>query len=251
MPNTFSMSPTYVKNFIRDNQLKKPNQDVFERLRDKLARIYLDSIDGIAGKTSNSDATTLLAGSQIKASSVDLLLTSPPYLKVVNYGTANWIRLWWLGVEEVGRERGAGRRSLNAALDHQHTYESYKQFFLRLLKGTRRVLKKDGVAVFVIGDVADPGKEPVPLAQQLWNEVGAGSGLQLVELIEDDLATNNKVSRIWGETKGQATDRDCVLVLGRDDGEPRSAFELDWDEPYKDGGPDSAHVRVRDRRRQR
>ncbi len=250
MPNTFSMSPTYVKNFIRDNQLKKLNQDVFERLRDKLARLYLDSIDGTAGKTSNSDATALLVGSRIKASSVDLLLTSPPYLKVVNYGTANWIRLWWLGMDEVGRERGAGRQSLNAALDHAHTYDSYKEFFARLLKGTRRVLKKDGVAVLVIGDVADPGKRPIPLARRLWDEVGAESELQLVEFIEDDLAAQNKVSRIWGETKGQATDRDCVLVLGRNDGEPRPAAEIEWDEPYNDGGPDSAHEMVRQRRRQ-
>ncbi len=251
MPNTFSMSPTYVKNFIRENQLKKPKQDVFERLRDKLARLYLDSTEGMAGETHMSDACALLLKTEIKASSVDLVLTSPPYLKVVNYGTANWIRLWWLGVDEVGRQRGSGRQTLDAALDHQHTYDGYREFFVRLLKGTRRVLKKHGVAVFVIGDVANPGKEPLPLARRLWEDVGVDSGLHLLDFIEDDLAAENKVSRIWGDTKGKATDRDCVLVLGRADGGPRHVLDaIDWDEMYKDGGPDAAHSRYQELRRQ-
>ena len=46
MPNTFSMSPTYVEKFIRENGLVKLDQDVFECLRDKLARLYLDDIAG-------------------------------------------------------------------------------------------------------------------------------------------------------------------------------------------------------------
>ena len=59
---------------------------------------------------------------EVRAGSVDLVVTSPPYLQVVNYGTANWIRLWLLGVDEVGRERGAGRKKLNGELDHRHNY---------------------------------------------------------------------------------------------------------------------------------
>jgi hypothetical protein len=249
MPNTFSMSPTYVKNFIRDYRLKAPDQDVFERLRDKLARLYMDSVEGPTGRSFKKNASSLLTSQSIKAGTVDLLVTSPPYLRVVNYGTSNWIRLWWLGIEEVGRQRGAGRRSLDAALDHQHTYDSYRTFFVKMLKGMRRVLQKDGVAVLVIGDVANPGEEPLPLARQLWDDVGDDSGLRLLDLIEDHLALQNKVSRIWGDTKGRATDRDCVLVLARDDGLPVPVTEVvEWDEHYKDSGPDAAHSRLRDLR---
>ena len=164
MPNTFSMSPAYVKKYIETNRLVPLDQDVFECLRDKLARLYLDAIDGSDGRTLMQDASSLLMQGSIKPASVDLIVTSPPYLQVVNYGTANGIRLWLLGLNEVGRERGVGRRSLNAALDHQHTYISYRDFLLRTLRGIRRVLKKNGVAVLVIGDVADPGKAPLPLA---------------------------------------------------------------------------------------
>jgi len=246
MPNTFSMSPTYVEKFIRENNLKKIDQDVFERLRDKLARLYLDDTAGAAGKAYHSDAANLLSGNRVTPESVDLIVTSPPYLQVVNYGTSNWIRLWLLGIDEVGREAGAGRKKMNAALDHRHTYSSYRAFMLRTLLGAQRVLKRHGVAVFVIGDVADPGKEPIPLAQTLWDDVRADTDLRLLEIVEDDLPAHSKVSRIWGETKGQATNRDCALVLTHRDGDPDlSNVVIDWDEPYNDGGPDAAHERLR------
>lgn len=249
MPNTFSMSPTYVEKFIAENNLVAPEQNVFARVRDKLARLYLDAIDGPAGVTYAEDAAVLLGGDTIRAGSVDLLITSPPYLQVVNYGTANWIRLWLLGVDDVGRERGEGRRTLNAALDHRHTYTSYKAFMLRIFEGVQRALKPNGVAAIVIGDVADPRKEPLPLAAKLWEDIGDQTKLQLIDRIDDHLPVDKKVSRIWGDTKGQATDRDCVLVLAREAAKLSEwSEEVDWDESYKDGGPDAAHDRLREMR---
>jgi DNA modification methylase len=247
MPNTFSMSPAYVEKFIRENGLQKIDQNVFDLLRNKLARLYVDDISGTVGRTFHSDASELLMGRSLKQESVDLVVTSPPYLQVVNYGTSNWIRLWLLGVDGVGREQGAGRKQLNEALDHRHTYGSYCEFMLRTVLGIQRVLKRDGVAVLVIGDVKDPEKEkPLSLAAQLWDDIQDRTGLRLIEIVEDDLPVQNKVSRIWGDTKGQATSRDCALVLAHADGEPDlSRTDVDWDEPYKDGGPDAAHERLR------
>lgn len=246
MPNTFSMAPSYVAKFIAENNLIAPEQNVFERIRDKLARLYLDAIDGPDGATHAQDAAVFLGGDGIRAGSVDLLVTSPPYLRVVNYGAANWIRLWQLGVDDVGRDQGAGRRTLDAALDHRHTYSSYKTFILRILQGVQRVLKPNAVAAIVIGDVADPRKEPVPLAAKLWEDVGDQTNLNLVERIDDHLPVDKKVSRIWGETKGQATNRDCVLVLAREGATlPEWSGEIEWDEPYADGGPDAAHARLK------
>jgi site-specific DNA-methyltransferase (adenine-specific) len=246
MPNTFSMSPAYVKKYIEENGLNKLDQDVFQCLRNKLARLYLDDVSGIAGEAFHYDASELLNGGGIESGSIDLVLTSPPYLRVVNYGTSNWIRLWLLGIEEVGRERGEGRKRLDEALDHQHTYNSYCDFMLRILLGIERVLKADGVAVVVIGDVKDPDKDQaIPLAAQVWNDIKDRTGLRLIEIVEDDLPVQNKVSRIWGDTKGQATSRDCALVLTHKAGQPNlDRTDVDWDEVYKDGGPDAAHARL-------
>lgn len=247
MPNTFSMSPGYVEKFIQENGLKKIDQDVFERLREKLARLYLDDINGLDGKAFHDDAPSLLRSGNIKPASVDLFLASPPYLRVVNYGTSNWIRLWLLGLDGVGREQGAGRKKLDEHLDHRHTFKSYCEFMLRTVLGIQRVLKRNGVAVLIVGDVKDPEKEePLPLAAKVWEEIHTQTRLRLLEIVEDNLPVEKKVSRIWGDTKGQATSRDCALVLTHIDGDPQyAASEVNWDEPYKDGGPDSAHERLR------
>lgn len=244
MPNTFSMSPSYVAKYIAANGLEKPDQDVFERLRDKYARMYLDQ-PAQGGRVTLKDASRFMLDGCIRPGAANLVVTSPPYLQVVNYGQSNWIRLWLMGIDDVSRDQGVGRRKLDAVLDHRHTYDSYSAFMRRTLDGVEQVLDRDGVAVLVIGDVADPGKEPVPLAAELWADLQATSGLRLLELIEDDLPAHTKVSRIWGDTKGQATNRDCALVLARRDGDPDLSRQVGWVEGYKDAGPDAAHDRLR------
>jgi DNA methylase len=247
MPNTFSLAPRYVKKYIEEKGLVAPEQDVFARLREKVARQYLDSMDGIPGLVENRDAVDFLSDKSLKGR-VDLIVTSPPYLRVVNYGTSNWIRLWWFGLDDVSRNGGDGRRSLDAELDHGHRYEPYRDFVEGVLGGIRSALKPTGVAAVVIGDVATPERATVALAQKLWDEIGDRTGLRLIERIDDDIAAGNKVSRMFGDTKGQATDRDCVLVLAHVDGGPEvDSSEVDWSEPYRDGGPDAAHAILRRR----
>ena len=245
MPNTFSLAPAYVKKFIREKQLVKLDQDVFSLLRIKVARQYLDPMDGPPGKAFNLNAVDFLSDKSLRGRA-DLVLTSPPYLKVVNYGTSNWIRLWWLGLDGVARNGGDGRRALDAELDHGHRYEPYRDFMLGVLQGIRGALKKSGVAAVVIGDVASPDGSSVALAEKLWDEIGDQSGLRRIDFIADEIDATSKVSRMFGETKGQATERDCVLVLARNDGAPFvSDAEADWSEPYKDSGPDAAHITLR------
>lgn len=246
MPNTFSMPPSYVSKFIAENGLEAPEQDVFKVVRDKLARLYLDALPDADATTALEDAADLGSTANVEPESVDLIVTSPPYLKVVNYGTSNWIRLWWLGLDDVSRNAGVGRRVLDAELDHRHGYVDYKNFMLRVFQGIARALRPDGVAAVVIGDVARPNRDPIPLAERVWDDVGARSGLELSDVIIDELGGDRKVSRIWGDTRGQATECDRILILGRSDGEPRPAVKvITWDEPYKDCGPDAAHARVR------
>jgi len=244
MPNTFSMAPAYVRKYIHEHGLTPPEQNVFTRLREKLARLYADDPAGPACSAAHRDAASFMQEKALK-SQIDLIVTSPPYMKVVNYGTSNWIRLWWLGLEGVSRQGGAGRRFLDDALDHGHSYEAYEQFIKHLLHGVRNCLKPNGVAAIVIGDVASPDGTAVALAERLWRELGSQSGLRMVEMIEDDLPSQQKVSRIWGETRGQATDRDCILVLTQERGRPIICDDIDWGEPYRDGGPDAAHQLLR------
>ena len=146
----------------------------------------------------------------------------------------------------LGASRGAGRKKLDEALDHRHTYTSYSSSCADLQAyvecSSRTALRSSLSAMSPI-----LARTHCRCRQDLAGR-GHETGLRLIELIEDYLPVQNKVSRIWGETKGQATERDCALVLARDDGEPDRPGKIDWDEPYKDGGPDAAHARLNDMR---
>jgi site-specific DNA-methyltransferase (adenine-specific) len=248
MPNTFSMSPQYVRRYIAENALKAPRQNVFQRLREKLARLYLDDLEGVTGQSLQQDASTFLTSGGHFAGKADLVVTSPPYLQVVNYGQSNWIRLWLLGLDGLSRSAGDGRRALDARLDHGHRFDRYCEFMASVFKGVRSSLQVSGVAVFVIGDVATPGGKTIELAPAVWDAVGENSGLRLYETIVDEVQSQSKVSRIWGDTRGRATEVERVLVLVRDDAASVMDSRVDnWDEPYRDGGPDAAHALVSSR----
>ena len=42
MPNTFSMSPNYIRRYVADHGLKPPRRNVFEALASKISRLYGD-----------------------------------------------------------------------------------------------------------------------------------------------------------------------------------------------------------------
>ena len=80
---------------------------------------------------------------------------------------------------------GAGRVYLDGELDHRHGYHSYRDFMLKVFRGTANALRTDGIAAFVVGDVATQNGSFLALASRVWDDVGARSGLTLVDVIED------------------------------------------------------------------
>jgi len=201
MPNTFSMSPNYVRNYIDKNKLIKPKRNAFELLLKKLDRCY--QVIDMKGKSYLSDARNL---SRIENESIDLSITSPPYTRVIRYGEFNWIRFWFLGSE--GRE-------VDKKLYCSGSLSSYGKFMTSVLKENWRVLKNGSKAIYVIGDVKDKECDKVHnLASFVWENCAKKVGFDLVEpIIEDRIMDSTKVSRIWGKTRGKATEVDRILIL--------------------------------------
>ena len=80
-----------------------------------------------------------------------LVVTSPPYLRVVKYGYYNWLRTWFLGFDA---------REIDATLDDAHHREPYLLFLRDVLADLRPILADDAVVVLVIGDVeTDRGRD--------------------------------------------------------------------------------------------
>lgn len=207
MPNTFSMSPAYVRRFVESRRLPQPPVDVFSKLRERARWLLRDgplpaSPGGIVIHGDGARLQPLLSSSGIGR--VDAILTSPPYLGVLRYGAFNWIRLWFLGHEQ---------QNIDRALDSTDSLDAYLSFMVTFLLAAGDVLPSMGILVLVIGDVFERNQN-LNLAERVWEEVGDLVPFDLVELAKDEYDTTKKTTRVWGkERRGRATPLDRHLVL--------------------------------------
>jgi len=209
MPNTFSMSPEYVRRFVERNGLHQPPIDVFSKLRERVTWLLR------SGALPNSHTSAVVHGDAGKLDelvrdlgigSVGSIVTSPPYLGILRYGAFNWIRLWFLGYDQYAIDR---------LLQTTDSLEAYLSFMASFLSAAGRILRPGGIVVLVIGDVVENGQH-VPLAERVWQEMSGLVPFEVVELVVDAYDESTKTTRVWGEErKGRATPKDHVMVLRR------------------------------------
>ncbi|MBA2720682.1 MAG: hypothetical protein H0U52_15790 [Chloroflexi bacterium] len=239
MPNTFSMAPRYVRDFAARTAFASPDRDVFGGLEKKLARLHREALPRTPGIALLGDArdsagrTRLALRERGLPERARLVVTSPPYLRVVKYGYYNWLRTWFLGEDA---------RAIDAALDDAHHREPYLVFLREVLADLRTILADDAVVVLVIGDVETdrgrPLKGAVGLAERVWERAAEPEGYRLAGVALDDVAAGRKMTKLWGTEAGQATKTDRILVLGATEAGRRRALAgagtpIDWDWPPK------------------
>jgi hypothetical protein len=97
MPRTISTKPAYSLRFWRERRLWPKQREVFSILRRKAAFRFESPRPSIRGKAYLSDVRMLRLVVSKAESSVDCVITSPPYLDVTNFEEDQWLRLWFLG----------------------------------------------------------------------------------------------------------------------------------------------------------
>jgi site-specific DNA-methyltransferase (adenine-specific) len=239
MPNTFSMAPRYVREFVAKTGFHAPERDVFGCLDAKLRRLDRQSVPPTRGVALLGDARD--AGTRFRAelraralpTQARLVVTSPPYLRVVKYGYYNWLRTWLLGVDA---------REIDATLDDAHHRTPYLAFLRESLANLRLALTDDAVVVLVIGDVElDRGRRlagGTELADAVWAAAAEPEGYRLAGIARDDVAAHRKMTKLWGDEAGRATKTDRILVLGAGDAGRRRAVNgaslpVDWTWPRR------------------
>ncbi len=131
---------------------------------------------------------------QIKSSSVSLVVTSPPFLDVVDYAADNWLRAWFCGVDvKKVKMTVPGKLAL------------WEKSMARVFVELARVLKPDGFVAFEVGEV----RAGLIKLEESVVRCGLGAGLTpLFVLINDQKFT--KTANCWGvdnNTKGTNTNR--------------------------------------------
>jgi len=227
MPNTFSMSPNYVRNFIKTHKLTKPKQNVFTLLKQRTKHLLQEQDDtlknlsqykeGFCFETDAIDSSDKILEKYDK-NSISLIITSPPYLKNIHYGKYNWIRLWLLNEDTKQVDSNVSiyhKMQKIKGIKDNLPFEKYAQYMQNLFNSWYKILKPKSNAFVVIGDVKD-----INLANKTWEYIKQNGGckLKLKQIIDDDIESNGvrKVTRIWGQKKGKATKIDRILHLQKE-----------------------------------
>jgi len=239
MPNTFSMAPRYVRDFAQRTAFASPRRDVFDGLASKIDRLFRQPAPRLDGIALLGDARDLAPRAQAalrargRPDRARLVVTSPPYLRVVKYGYYNWLRTWFLGFDA---------QAIDRTLDDAHHREPYLRFLRDVLAGLLPVLADDAVVVLVIGDVeTDRGraiKGGVGLADRVWEQAAEPEGYRLAGVALDAVAAGRKMTKLWGAEAGRATKTDRILVLGATEAGRRRALsganlDVDWTWPKR------------------
>jgi hypothetical protein len=87
--------------------------------------------------TGPADRTPALADG-----SVDLLVTSPPFLNVVDYAGDNWLRCWFAGIDPA-----------SVPIDCHPTIPSWEAFIRRCWTEFARIVRPGGFVAFEVGEV--------------------------------------------------------------------------------------------------
>ena len=135
---------------------------------------------------------------EIADGSVALVVTSPPFLDVVNYAVDNWLRCWFVGVD-AERVPLAIHREL----------EDWQTTMRRVFRELHRVLRPGGYVAFEVGEVA---ANTVRLEEAVL-PCGLAAGFEAVlVLINDQKFT--KTANCWGVSNNdKGTNSNRVVVF--------------------------------------
>jgi hypothetical protein len=160
-----------------------------EQLRDTLRSVQPQALL----LTAQADSTP-----QIAANSVALVVTSPPFLDVVQYATDNWLRCWFLGIDPKSVQLTVPKK-----------LPAWQQIMTDVFHELHRVLRPGGHIAFEVGEVHGGATR----LEEAVLPCGLAAGLEpILILINDQEFT--KTANCWGisnMSKGTNTNRIVVF----------------------------------------
>ena len=132
--------------------------------------------------------------------SVSLIVTSPPFLDVVNYSNDNWLRCWFIGVD-----------SASVALTVPKKLEDWQKTMTSVFQEMFRVLRPGGHVAFEVGEVR---RGKIKLEEAVL-PCGAVAGFEpVLVLINDQKFT--KTANCWGvDNNFKGTNTNRVVVFSK------------------------------------
>lgn len=136
----------------------------------------------------------------IPSGSVDLVVTSPPFLDIVQYAGDNWLRCWFAGIDH---------ESVNIAMHRKP--EDWTRWIGRVLMELARVVRSGGHVAFEVGEVRNGSVELDKLVLE------ASQALPFDRLcVAVNVQEFTKTANCWGvSNNSKGTNSNRIVLLRR------------------------------------
>lgn len=181
-----------------------PYRDVLAIVEKKSKSLLRDVADADREKLrASADDHHIIIGSadnlaQLEDESVALVVTSPPFLDIVQYSTDNWLRCWFNGIDADAIE-----------IWKFGNVDRWREAMARVFGELKRVLRPGGYVAFEVGEVR---KGKIQLEDHVIPAARSAGLEPILTLINAQEFT--KTSNCWGvdnQTKGTNTNRIALL----------------------------------------
>jgi len=134
---------------------------------------------------------------EIRSESVDLVVTSPPFLDVVDYAGDNWLRCWFCGIDPKSVD-------ITIAKQPREWHDAMQEVFIELF----RVLRPGRFMAFEVGEV----RRGTLRLDELVLPSAMGAGFEPC-LVVVNSQTFTKTANCWGVTNNQKGTNSNRIVL--------------------------------------
>jgi len=199
--NVISMSKERIKKQSEKRGIKPQYRDIVPRIIKKAKEVLRDTIkEQPKSKLWMADTRNMYF---IPSNYVHLIVTSPPFMNVINYIDDNWLRFWFLDFD---------KDKLRGKLIQTDNLEEYKKFIKECMKEMNRVMIKGKYCIIEVGDIRHKSKKLY--LDHLIVELAEQTGFE-VETIMINYMDAPKISRAFSRKKskydGTKTNR-CVIM---------------------------------------
>ncbi len=204
-PNQAASQNSQIK--INNKRNQKPDYRDIKKVILKKSKTLLKSVNSIIRVQLNQiSKTTLLLENKaehttrIKNNSIQLTVTSPPFLDIVQYSKDNWLRCWFNNIDI---------QDLDKKITVVKSIENWKHSMRNVFKELYRITKTGGFVAFEVGEVRN-GK--IKLEEEVY-PIGIETGFSCQNIY---INTQNftKTSNIWGiHNNHNGTNTNRIIVF--------------------------------------
>jgi hypothetical protein len=175
---------------------------ILRKTRSLLRNLSDDQIERVS---TMGESAMFLTGSawhtrKIPENTIDLVVTSPPFLDTVNYAEDNWLRCWFNHIDH---------KEVEKRLTVVRSVEAWSSAMERVFRELHRIVRPKGIVAFEVGEVRNRNVR----LDEIVVPIGLRTGFRCAGILINQQRFT-KTSHIWGISNNRAgTNTNRIVVF--------------------------------------